>query len=100
MKDEEGKVYYFPAIQSFEDTGFVTHGFENGSVITSKVVKSNDSGGFAIQLIIKSDSEHKICDITLDRFAALCLVDTIVKNLLNQEELNDLKLKEIKENQK
>lgn len=98
MSNEEGKVYYFPAIKEFKDTGFITHCFESGGSITARVVESDDSDGFAIQLVIKSDKEHKICDITMDRFAALCLVDCLTKNLLNQEELNDLKLTSIKEN--
>ena len=98
-KEGEGMVYYYPPIKEFKDTGYVTHGFNDNSAITARVVESSDSGGFAIELTIKDGDGKQLCDITMDRFAALCLVDTLVKNLLNQEELNDLKFNNIKENQ-
>lgn len=87
MDEKDGTVYYFPPIRGFKDTGFVTHGFGNGASVTARVVQSGDSGGFAIELTIKGEDGKDVCCFTMDRFAALCLVDCINKNLLNQEEL-------------
>lgn len=87
MNEKEGTVFYFPPIRSFNDTGYVTHGFGNGSMISARVVKSNDRHGFAIELTVKDENKKEVCNFTMDRFAALCLVDCINKNLLNQEEL-------------
>ena len=95
MKNDEKKIYYVPAPTTFQDTGFVSHGFGNKSLVGVEVVKSNDSGGFALRMLLKDDNGDVVCDITLDRFAGLCLVDALVKNLLNQEELNYLREKEM-----
>ena len=84
---EEGPIYFMPPIRSFKDTGFVKHVFNDGSVISANVVRSDDERGFAIELEVKDDSGHTVCDFTMDRFAAMCLVDVLVKNLLNQEEV-------------
>lgn len=90
MEDnKEGAVYYMPPVRSFKDTGFVTHAFHNGSIITTRVVPSGDFGGFAIELVVKDDSGKEVCNFTMDRFAALCMAESIVKNLMNQEELID-----------
>ena len=88
MDKEEGAIYYMPPIRDFKDTGFVTHGFSNGSSITTRVVPSGDFGGFAIELQVK-DGDKEICNFTMDRFAALCMAEGIIKNLMNQEELTD-----------
>ena len=90
---EEKYYYYTPPIRKFEDTGFVSHKFGDGSTITGEVVESSDSGGFAIHLVIESDGEE-VCNFTMDRFAALCLSDVITKNLLNQEEVQDAVIRE------
>ena len=90
MKDEEGAIYYMPPIRDFKDTGYVSHAFKNGSIITSRVVPSGDFGGFAIELVVK-DGDKEICNFTMDRFAALCMAEGIIKNLMNQEELTDAK---------
>lgn len=84
---EESCFYYVPPIRRFEDTGYVTHGFSDKSTISARVVKSNDSCGYAISLEVKDGKGDSVCDFTMDRFAALCLTDCIIKNLLNQEEL-------------
>lgn len=85
--ETQGAVYYMPPIRNFQDTGFVTHGFADGSSITTRVLPSKDSGGFMIELVVKSDSEHEVCRFTMDRFAALCMVNALTKNLMDQEEL-------------
>ena len=95
MKNSETKgVVYVPAIRTFEDTGSICHGFDDGTTITGKVVRSGDSDGFAINLRIKKD-DRTIADFTMDRFGAICMVDTLVKNLMNQEELVDATLHEL-----
>lgn len=91
MDNEEGAIYYMPPIKDFKDTGFVTHGFSNGSSITTKVVPSGDFGGFAIELSVKDGEGKDVCNFTMDRFAALCMAEGIIKNLMNQEELTDAK---------
>lgn len=88
---KEENVYYFPPVRKFEDTGFVTHGFRDGSLITARVEPSNDSDGFLIRLIIKDERGDEVCNFSMDKFAALCLIDCINKNLINQEDiLNEL----------
>lgn len=86
---EEGAVYFTPPIRNFEDTGFVTHAFKNGSIISTRVVPSGDFGGFAIELVVKDEGGEEVCNFTMDRFAALCVAEGIIKNLMNQEELID-----------
>lgn len=85
-EDKLGMQIQLP-IKHFRDTGYVTHGFSNGATVSAKVVETNDSGGYGIQLTVKDDKEV-LCDFTLDRFAAMCMVDCLVKNILNQEELD------------
>lgn len=87
MSKDKNTIYYVPPIRSFEDTGFVTHGFQDGSTITSRVVPSGDTAGFAIELVVKSDSGQEVCNFTMDRFAALCMAEGLIRNLMNQEEL-------------
>lgn len=87
MTKDEGQIYYFPPIRSFKDTGYITHGFADGSIISARVEKSNDSGGFEIHLTIKDGDGESVCDFSMDKFAALCLIDCVNKNLLNQEEV-------------
>lgn len=84
---KDGTVYYVPAARKFEDTGYVSHGFSDGTVMTGRVVRSDDSAGFAIQLTIKGGNGKEYCNFTMDRFSALCLSDILIKNLTNQEEL-------------
>jgi len=86
---EEGAIYYVPPIKDFEDTGFVTHAFKNGSTITTRVVPSKDFGGFAIELVVKADGGEEVCNFTMDKFSALCMAEGIIRNLMNQEELED-----------
>ena len=88
-KDNEKMVYYIPPIRNFKDTGFVTHSFQDGCSITSRVVPSKDFGGFAIELEVGDSAGNKVCKFTMDRFAALCLTNAITKNLMDQEELID-----------
>ena len=88
MEQNEGNVvYYSPPIRNFKDTGFVTHVFNDGSMITTRVLPSKDTDGFAIELEVKSDSGKPVCKFTMDRFAALCLANALTKNLMDQEEL-------------
>ena len=88
MEQNEGNVvYYSPPIRSFKDTGFVTHAFNDGSMITTRVLPSKDTDGFMIELEVKSDSGEPVCKFTMDRFAALCLANALTKNLMDQEEL-------------
>lgn len=87
--ENDGTVYYFPAPRTFKDTGFVTHGFTDGSSVSARVVPSKDSQGYAIELCVKGKGGEKVCEFTMDRFAALCLVDCLNKNLLNQEEITE-----------
>ena len=92
---QEGGVFYTPAIRNFQDTGYVKHCFQNGSEIMARVVPSkNDSAGFEIELIITADGST-VANVQLGRFEALCLVDVLTKNLLNQEELVDLQIQEL-----
>lgn len=86
--DEEGGVYYIPAIKPFEDTGPVQHKFASGSCVQAKVVPSQDySEGADIELYIKGSEGSVVCRAILDKFAALCLADSIIRTLTNQEEL-------------
>ena len=88
-KDNDKVVYYVPPIRNFQDTGFVTHSFQDGCSITTRVVPSKDFGGFAIELEVGDSAGNKVCKFTMDRFAALCLANAITKNLMDQEELID-----------
>lgn len=88
--NEEKMIYYVPPIRDFKDTGFVKHSFGNGGFILSRVVPSDDGHGFAIDLQIKDDSGNELCHITMGRFAALCLAEALMKNLMDQEELVEL----------
>lgn len=85
MEDKIGVQMQLP-IRSFKDTGWVAHGFSNNSQVRACVVETSDSGGYGIRLTV-SDGEETVCDFTMDRFAAMCMVDCLVKNILNQEEL-------------
>lgn len=76
-------------IRKFTDTGYVTHGFSDGATVSAKVVESGDSGGYGIQLTVKDGNGEECCNFTMDRFAAMCMVDCLVKNILNQEELDN-----------
>lgn len=97
MESNEGAVFtYWPEITKFEDTGYITHVLGNGK-ITGKVVPSNDQGGYAIDLTITDDNDEEICAITLDRTAALCLTDVLIKNILNQQEVCDAERKKLNE---
>lgn len=87
MNKNEGSVYYFPPIRSFKDTGVVAHSFADGSKIAARVEKSSDSYGFCIHLMITDGNDDVVCDFTMDRLSALCLIDCINRNILNQEEL-------------
>ena len=80
-------VYRVQLPPDFKDTGFVRHQFNDGAYIESKVHESGDSGGFCIQLIMTDGDGNTVCDVTLDRFAGLCVADVITKALLNQEEI-------------
>jgi len=87
MEDRLGMQIQLP-IKHFRDTGYVTHGFSDGATVSAKVVETNDSGGYGIQLTVKDGNGEEVCDFTMDRFAAMCMVDCLVKNILNQEELD------------
>ena len=82
-----GTIFYVPPIRTFKDTGFVTHAFNDGSTITTRVLPSRDTDGFMIELEVKGDSGNPVCKFTMDRFAALCLTNALTKNLMDQEEL-------------
>lgn len=82
-----GTIFYVPPIRTFKDTGFVTHAFNDGSTITTRVLPSRDTDGFMIELEVKGDSGKPVCKFTMDRFAALCLTNALTKNLMDQEEL-------------
>lgn len=85
--EDNVNVYYTPPIKKFSDTGYITHGFGDKCMMTGRVVESGDSGGYAIELVIKDSEGIKLCDLTLDKFAAMCLIDILNKNIMNQEEL-------------
>ena len=86
--EDEGKIYHFPAIRGFDDTGFVEHRFQSGSSIKVKVVPAQDySEGADIEVIITDGDGKKVCDVIMEKFSALCLANAIIKNLVNQEEL-------------
>lgn len=85
--DEGKNILFFPAIHGFNDTGSVVHMFAEKARVEAKVVRSNDSCGYAINLIITDDEGTQLCNVTMGRFEALCVADTIIKNLLNQEEI-------------
>lgn len=88
MQDnKENVVYYMPPIRTYKDTGFITHAFNDGSTITTRVLPSKDTDGFMIELEVKDDSKQTVCKFTMDRFAALCLTNALTKNLMDQEEL-------------
>ena len=87
MKNKKEAVYYFPPINSFKDTGVVAHAFADGSKIMAKVERSSDSYGFCIHLLIIDGGGNTVCDFTMDRLSALCLIDCLNRNILNQEEL-------------
>ena len=91
---EKGAIYYVPAPQTFQDTGYVQHNFNDGAKVHVECVPSRDNGGFMIRIVL-SDNDEVYCDVTVDRFAALCLSDALIKNLINQEELNELKYRDI-----
>lgn len=83
-----GKVYHIPAPRGFEDTGFVRHKFGSGSSIEVRVVPSMDySQGADIKIVIKDGKDHVCTDLVMEKFAALCLADAIINNLVKQEEL-------------
>lgn len=86
-EDKKGMIFYVPPIRTFKDTGFVTHAFNDGSTITTRVLPSKDTDGFMIELEVKGDSGKPVCKFTMDRFAALCLANALTKNLMDQEEL-------------
>ena len=88
MEEDGGGINFYPPIRGFEDTGWVEHSFSDGSTIMAKVVPSNDSAGYAINLVIHDGDRCCVCDFTMDRFSALCIIDVLVKNLTAQEELN------------
>lgn len=86
--DSEDKVYYIPAPRGFENTRFVKHKFASGSMIKASVIPSQVySEGADIELEIIDSDGKTACKVVLDKFSSLCLVDAIVKNLVNQEEL-------------
>lgn len=86
--DSGDKVYYIPTPRGFENTRLVKHKFTSGSMIKASVVPShNYSEGADIELEIVDSDGKTACKIVLDKFSSLCLVDAIVKNLVNQEEL-------------
>lgn len=86
-EDKKGMIFYMPPIHTFKDTGFITHAFNDGSTITTRVLPSKDTDGFMIELEVKGDSGNPVCRFTMDRFAALCLANALTKNLMDQEEL-------------
>ena len=87
MEFNEGPVTVFwPSINGFEDTGPVWHTFADGSKIIGKVVRSNDSEGYAIELTFEGLDDEPIV-FTLDRLAALCVTDVLIKNIMNQQEV-------------
>ena len=89
---EDKAILYTPPIKSFKDTGYVQHAFNDGASIRAKVVKGDsaiDPVMIELELI---GGDEQVFNVALGRFEALCLVDTIVKNLLNQEELTQIEI--------
>lgn len=86
MSDSEGRILYYPAPKTFSDTGFITHSFNDGSYVTARVKESHDYGGYLIELKLNNGKED-ICNVTVDKFAALCIIDVLNRNIINQEDL-------------
>lgn len=96
----EEKVFRIPRIKTFENTGFVEHKFADDTMIHVSVVPSEEyDTGADIRLVMDDSDGSTICDMTMTKFAALCLANAIIKNLVNQEEIEyDIQQRVIKSN--
>lgn len=74
--------------------------FGDNSKIRACVVPASEyDEGADIELIMEDCDGSTIADLTLTKFAALCLANAIIKNLVNQEEIEyDIQQRIIKSN--
>lgn len=87
MESDSGNALWVPVALGFTEGTQVQHNFFDGSkAIVEAVPAVGYDEGYEVALVIKDSEGRPMADLVVDRFAALCIAEALLRVLMKQEE--------------